>query len=57
MTRWCGNVDRRRGDTKEGKGGDNANWANLNLIRPKKYIKSTRSIQLLHMDGDDLKQR
>jgi hypothetical protein len=39
-----------------GKGGDDVSWADANLIGPKNEKKSTRSIQLLQMDGEDLKQ-
>jgi hypothetical protein len=37
-----------------GKGGDNASWADVNLTGPKKF---TRSIQLLQMNDEDLKQQ
>jgi hypothetical protein len=33
--RWHGDIDRRRGDTGEGKGGDKASWADVNITGPK----------------------
>jgi hypothetical protein len=39
------------------KGGDDVSWADANLTGLKKWRRSTRSIQLLQMDGEDLKQR
>jgi hypothetical protein len=38
------------------KGRDDAYWADANLTESKKSRKSTWSIQLLQMDGEDLKQ-
>jgi hypothetical protein len=46
-TQRCDNIDRRRDNTLEGKGEDNANWADTNRIG---------LIQLLNMNGEDLKQ-
>jgi hypothetical protein len=40
---------------ERGMGGDDINWANVNLIEMKNKKKSTRSIQLVQMDGGDLK--
>jgi hypothetical protein len=40
-----------------GKEGDDANWADTNLTGPKNEKKIIRSIQLLQMDDEDLKQR
>jgi hypothetical protein len=37
-----------------GKGGDNASWTDVNLTGSKNK-KSTRSIQLLQIDDEDLK--
>jgi hypothetical protein len=33
------NIDWRRGNTEEGKGGDDASWTNTNLTGPKKMKK------------------
>jgi hypothetical protein len=49
-------VGRRRGGTGKGKGGYDASWAYVNITGLKNKEKSCGSIQLLQMDGDDLKQ-
>jgi hypothetical protein len=38
------------------KRGDDTNWADANLTRPKNEKKSTQSIQLLQINGEGLKQ-
>jgi hypothetical protein len=38
------------------KGGDDTSWTDANLTGPKNEKKYIRSIQLLQMDGEDLKQ-
>jgi hypothetical protein len=38
------------------KRGDDTNWADTNLTRPKNEKKSTQSIQLLQINGEGLKQ-
>jgi hypothetical protein len=40
-----------------GKGGDDISWADANLTEPKNKKKSTLSIQLLQMNGENLKQQ
>jgi hypothetical protein len=64
LTPWEESVARRSGMTissggeaapGRGKGGDDASWIKTNLTRPKNK-KNTQSIQLLQMDGQDLKQ-
>jgi hypothetical protein len=57
MAWWHVNVDRRRDNTREGKGGDDASWADANPTGPIKWRKSTWSIQLLQMDSQNLKQQ
>jgi hypothetical protein len=55
MVRWCGNVGRRRGGTGAGKW---RRWHQLGWRESywtEKWRKFTRSIQLLQMDGEDLK--
>jgi hypothetical protein len=42
---------------ERGKRGDDDSWADVNLTWSKNEKKSTRSIQLLQMDDEDLKQR
>jgi hypothetical protein len=39
------------------KGEDDVSWADVNLIGSKNKKKSTQSIQLLQIDGEDLKQQ
>jgi hypothetical protein len=54
---WHGDVGRRKGDTGEGK---ERKWRQLGWYKfywAKKWRKSIRSIQLLQIDGEDLKQR
>jgi hypothetical protein len=41
---------------RRGKGGDNISWVDVNLNGSKNEKKSTRSIQLVQMDGEYLKQ-
>jgi hypothetical protein len=61
---WDGSVTQRVGVMtsagggavpERGKGGDNISWADVNLTGPKNKKKFTQSIQLLQLDGEDLK--
>jgi hypothetical protein len=58
MTRLGGVCTWVRGEVALGRGmgGDDASWTDTNLTGLKNEKKSTRSIQLLQMDGEDLKQ-
>jgi hypothetical protein len=42
---------------RRGKGADDPSRADTKLTGPKNEKKIIRSIQLLHIDGEDLKQR
>jgi hypothetical protein len=53
--RGCDDVDRRRGGTGREKGADDVSRADANLTGLKNK-KITQSIELLQMDGKDLKQ-
>jgi hypothetical protein len=55
IMRWCDDISRRRGGTREGKGVDNISWTDVNLNRPKmEKIHTVDS--LARKDGEDLKQ-
>jgi hypothetical protein len=57
---WRGSVAtsvRGEATPEMGKGGDDTSWDDANFTRPKNKKKFTRSIQLLQMDSEDLKQR
>jgi hypothetical protein len=65
LAQWEGSVTRRGGVTTsvggevapgKGKGGDDASWVDVNLTGPKNK-KITWSIQLVQIDGEDLKQQ
>jgi hypothetical protein len=55
-TRWRDNIGPRRGNTKDGKGRRRRQLDWHEFYWAKKWRKSTRSIQLLQMDGEDLKE-
>jgi hypothetical protein len=59
VTRHSDVVTSARGEPTPGRGkeGDNTDWANANLTRPKNEKKITRSIQLLQFDDKKLKQQ
>jgi hypothetical protein len=58
MTQYDSVATSIRGESApwRGKGGDDASWADVKLTRSKNEKKITRLIQLLQMNGEDLKQ-
>jgi hypothetical protein len=59
VTRCGGVTTSTRGDATLGrkKGGNDVSWADANLTRSKNEKKSTQLIELVQMDGGDLKQQ